>query len=84
MTVTRYQHEGIVSKIQTGVCNRGYSSSETSVAAVLPIEMHWHASYAQHNSSIKKYPSGWWILPCIGLGLYMWFTILNSLFGLIF
>ena len=84
MAVTKYQNEGIVSKIQTGVCNRGFSPNTTSATAVLPNELHWQVSYAQHNSSLKKYPSGWWILPCIGLGLYMWFIILNSLFALIF
>jgi hypothetical protein len=83
MSVTKYQQEGIVSKFQTGVCNRGFSSSATSASAFLPNEMHWQTSYTQHNGSLK-FPSGWWIVPCIGLGLYTWFVILNSLFGLMF
>ncbi len=84
MAVTNYLQEGIVSKIQNGITPGGFSANENSAVAPLPAKMQLQIPFENHYNSVKTYPSGWWIIPCIGLGIYMWIIILNFLFNLVY
>lgn len=84
MAATKYLQEGIVSSMQTGISPGGFSVNENSAATPLPSKIHLQIPLDRHYNPVNIYPSGWWIIPCIGLGLYMWVIILNFLFNLVF
>ncbi len=83
MAATKYLREGIVSNIQAGAGKCNFASPENAAMTLMPTDLHWHEPRTELHNSIQSYPSGWWIVPFVGLGLYMWVLIINAVLGLL-